>query len=260
MSARITFPCPACQQPTRVPAAFAGRGGKCPRCREAVLVPADSQPLSDGEQTQVAAATQACGSCGEQVLAEAKKCRYCGDYFDANLRQRRRGEGNYRLASPWDRMLAYLLDRAVLLFPIPLLWVAIAPLAPSDEAMALAFLGATAWFLLVCGFQWFLMASHGTTLGKRWRKLLIVRDDGRPVDFLHGVLLRSWIPICLIVGGSLFYVIGCAFVVVDKLFILADDRRCLHDHLASTIVVEEGRWGFKGVALPETSGEPPLLR
>jgi uncharacterized RDD family membrane protein YckC len=237
-----------------------GRSGKCPRCRAAVVVPADSLLLAEGEQTEVVAPTRACGSCGEQVLGQAKKCRYCGDFFDPNLRQRHRGEGNYRLASPWDRMLAYLLDRAVILVPVLIMWAALAALTTDDEALALAFLGALTWVVLVCGFQWYLLASHGITLGKRWRKLLIVRDDGTPVDFLHGVLLRSWIPVCLVVGGTLFYVIGCAFVVVDKLFILADDRRCLHDHLASTIVVEAGHWGFEGVALPETTGEPPLLR
>jgi hypothetical protein len=46
------------------------------------------------------AETKACPYCHEQILAVAKKCRYCGEYLDADLRR-----AHQKSAGNLDRML-----------------------------------------------------------------------------------------------------------------------------------------------------------
>jgi uncharacterized RDD family membrane protein YckC len=83
-------------------------------------------------------------------------------------------------------------------------------------------------------YQWYLISTSGQSLAKRWLGIMIVRMDGSPCGFVNGVLLRSWVMILVanipVAGLILFY-------FVDPLMILGDERRCLHDHIASTRVV-----------------------
>jgi uncharacterized RDD family membrane protein YckC len=79
-----------------------------------------------------------------------------------------------------------------------------------------------------------LVSMRGQTVGKILCKIRIVRSDGSSVGFLHGVLLRS------IVMGMIGAVplVGGFVSIADPLFIFREDRRCLHDMLADTIVVD----------------------
>jgi uncharacterized RDD family membrane protein YckC len=82
-------------------------------------------------------------------------------------------------------------------------------------------------------YQWVLVSTTGQTLGKRWAGIRIVKVDGSPVSFVSAVLVRSWAFTLITwvpwIGG----LIGLADVVC----IIGDERRCLHDYLAGTIVV-----------------------
>ena len=53
--------------------------------------------------------------------------------------------------------------------------------------------------------QWYLIATTGQSIAKRLLKMRIVRTNGAPVRFVHGVVLRSWVISALsnipIVGG-----------------------------------------------------------
>jgi uncharacterized RDD family membrane protein YckC len=82
-------------------------------------------------------------------------------------------------------------------------------------------------------YQWYLIATTGQTLGKKWLGIKIVKMDGGDVDFVSGVVLRSWV-----IGfiGMVPYIGGCVGLL-DALWIFGEEHRCLHDHIAGTKVV-----------------------
>jgi uncharacterized RDD family membrane protein YckC len=98
---------------------------------------------------------------------------------------------------------------------------------------------ARGWFALgialVATVQGTLLTWMGQTIGKRALGVRIVRfrDGGNP-GFVRAVLLRSVVP-GLIAGLTC---LGNVFVLIDILNILGEERRCLHDYLAATKVVE----------------------
>lgn len=63
-------------------------------------------------------------------------------------------------------------------------------------------------------------------------RIRIVRLDGTNGEFFANVFVRE------IVNG--FICIIPFYGLVDMLLIFADDRRCIHDHLAGTRVVKCG--------------------
>jgi hypothetical protein len=60
----------------------------------------------------------------------------------------------------------------------------------------------------------------------------IVRGDtGQLPGFLNGVVLRSWVPFPINQACNFFG-------LIDALWIFGEERRCLHDLIAQTIVVD----------------------
>ena len=80
-----------------------------------------------------------------------------------------------------------------------------------------------------------LLTLRGQTIGKILTRLRVVRaKDGGPAGFLHGFLLRGFVPRCL----RHVPLVGALFWLVDTCFIFRDDHRCLHDLMAGTKVVK----------------------
>lgn len=78
-----------------------------------------------------------------------------------------------------------------------------------------------------------LLNEYGQTVAKRWLGIRIVRTDGTRAGLARLFWLRSFVP-------SIIGVIPCLggiFSLVDALMIFSDDKRCLHDRMADTIVV-----------------------
>lgn len=71
MNAR--FECEVCRYARPVPEDYAGQKVRCPQCAAVVAVGKDG------------AAHKACPFCAEQILAEARKCRWCGEVIDRDL-------------------------------------------------------------------------------------------------------------------------------------------------------------------------------
>ncbi|MBI4425449.1 MAG: RDD family protein [Elusimicrobia bacterium] len=85
--------------------------------------------------------------------------------------------------------------------------------------------------LALSGYQFYLLTTKGQTIGKRLFKIRIVKADTlENGGFVTNVLLRS------IVNGLLWFI--PVYMVADSLLIFRQDRRCIHDILAGTIVVK----------------------
>lgn len=79
------------------------------------------------------------------------------------------------------------------------------------------------------------LAKGAQTIGKKLMGLQIVMvDSGRPASFERLVFWRS-LPVMLL--PQIPYV-GVFLFLADVLFIFRADRRCLHDHIAGTRVVD----------------------
>jgi uncharacterized RDD family membrane protein YckC len=128
------------------------------------------------------------------------------------------------LATRGRRLGAVLIDAT--LFAVPLTVV-----GQFEDSIPLplrfVFIAAALVLMLV---QLWLVASRGQTLAKIWLGIRIVRKDtGENGGFVTNVLLR----------GLLNGVLGLfpLYFFIDSLLIFREDRRCLHDLIAGTIVV-----------------------
>ncbi len=141
------------------------------------------------------------------------------------------GAGEGMLAERGTRLGASMLD-GLLYGGVAAVGAAVGAIFDEDAIVLVAF----ALMTVLAIYQWYLIATTGQSLAKKWLGIRIVRVDGTPLGFLYGVFLRSWVTqlvAALIPLGGL----------IDPLLIFGDDRRCLHDHIAGTKVV---------VAIPES--------
>lgn len=97
--------------------------------------------------------------------------------------------------------------------------------------MVIIFLG----FIVTLGIQIYLLATRSQTLGKYIMKTQVVDfDSGQPADFVHCAILRILVN-SLICGIPC---VGFIYFIVDTCYIFRDDRRCIHDLIASTTVID----------------------
>jgi uncharacterized RDD family membrane protein YckC len=104
------------------------------------------------------------------------------------------------------------------------------------------------WACIVAAMsvQWGLIAWRGQTVGKVLVRTRIALANGANPGFVRGVALRAW-PLLFIqslppMTGSvpgLRLIVSLAFLG-DALLLLRADRRCAHDHVAGTFVVDVG--------------------
>jgi uncharacterized RDD family membrane protein YckC len=89
-----------------------------------------------------------------------------------------------------------------------------------------------ALYLLLHGY---LLATRGQTIGKRLCGIRIVRSDGRPAGLGRILSLRVF-PITLLSSLPLPYLSNVSGLI-DCLPIFRPSHKCLHDHIADTVVV-----------------------
>ncbi|MBL7252607.1 RDD family protein [Alloalcanivorax marinus] len=81
----------------------------------------------------------------------------------------------------------------------------------------------------------YMIAHNGQTLGKLALKIKMVRAESDELPSLGRVFFLRLLPVNLVV---LIPVVGHLLLIADGLFIFGKERRCLHDRLAGTRVVE----------------------
>jgi uncharacterized RDD family membrane protein YckC len=195
-----------------------------------------------------------CAGCGQQQMP-AKHCVSCGQpLMDANPYASPMAispgqspflppTGMPMLAGRLERFVAQIVDGllnlAAALPGIVLLIVSAINAGPDEDPGPLFFVG-----LIIAGvgslalniYQWVLISQSGQSIGKRLMRVRIVKlETQQPPGFVYGVLLRLWVNGLL---SGLPCGIGLVYTLVDLLFIFREDRRCVHDHLAQTVVIQ----------------------
>jgi uncharacterized RDD family membrane protein YckC len=89
--------------------------------------------------------------------------------------------------------------------------------------------------MLIVGIvNWIMISQSGQSIGKKIVGTRIVKVDGSLPGFAAGVALRAWVPVVI----QAIPCVGAIFGLLDVLFIFGSERRCIHDQIAGTIVVQ----------------------
>ncbi|MDM3870165.1 RDD family protein [Porticoccus sp. W117] len=147
--------------------------------------------------------------------------------------------GGVELASRWSRLAASILDSIILIALVFVIvfvassfggdWVLTAFEEESLINNIIAVLiGMACWM----GCNFYLMKTKGQTIGKLALKIQVVDfESSKILKPSQSVGIRFFIPQTI---GALFNF----FLVVDALFIFRQDKRCVHDLMAKTKVVQ----------------------
>jgi len=140
------------------------------------------------------------------------------------------------LASRWARLGAILIDSLLAMaITIPVM-IYFGLFGDPDQAslpfsvtLKLAVFGLLLFFVM----HGYLLSKYGQTIGKRLLKIKIVDISGNKLHF-KPLIAKRYFPLWI---ATLVPLIGQFIAVIDALFIFRKDKRCLHDLIASTKVV-----------------------
>jgi uncharacterized RDD family membrane protein YckC len=138
-----------------------------------------------------------------------------------------------RLASRGKRFVGALVDSLFLMLGAAPGFVLVIATADGNEELSMLAVAAMLGGMLIVGIvNWVMITNSGQSIGKRLLGMQIIKiDTGELPGFVHGVLLRSWVPALINQACNLFG-------LIDALWIFGEERRCLHDLIAQTVVIE----------------------
>lgn len=141
------------------------------------------------------------------------------------------------LASRGKRFLAVVID-TLIAFGVLGLFAAFTPFnvwANKDPSLWKLQVGdALIGFVLFLALQGYLLFSRGQTIGKVVFKIRIARPDGSAASIGRILGLRYGLPWVV----SVIPAVGAIYGLLDALFIFRASRRCLHDQIADTVVLQ----------------------
>ena len=150
-----------------------------------------------------------------------------------------------RKATRWQRWWGAFIDSFVVgicAWPLSMWWASHYGINHSASAailQKLPFTGPTAMaissilLLAVVACNLMLLSRNGQSIGKRAVGTKIVRTDGSPVEVWRVVALR-WLPLFVV---RYIPFLGGFAGLADALVIFGNDKRCIHDYVADTIVI-----------------------
>lgn len=152
-------------------------------------------------------------------------------------------QSTYEPASRWRRLIAALIDAVLDITAMVLLVYVLTRFfsnifqeirATSAPLIIVGFVVRTIVFLLINGY---LLAERGQTIGKLICSTRIVCVDGSEPSLWH-LFLRRYLPVWLLASVP---VVGFVLQILEVMFIFRSSKKCLHDELANTVVVNVAR-------------------
>tara|TARA_Y100000588_G_scaffold341963_1_gene386437 strand:- start:372 stop:971 length:600 start_codon:yes stop_codon:yes gene_type:complete len=189
-----------------------------------------------------------CKQCGKPGTNTDKFCKYCGEQFNSDSISSPSEKSpqisdediipdNYTqqfiLASRMKRLFARLLDAALGIVSALIPGFVLTFLSEGSFEPEPFFLGAVVGIISFFIYQWYLLKTTAQTMGKKYLKIKIVKQDGEQAGFFVNVVLREWVMALI----GIIPAIGGIIQIVDILFIFRDDRKCIHDLIAGTVVI-----------------------
>jgi uncharacterized RDD family membrane protein YckC len=254
LSMPIEFACTQCGKQLRTPDESAGRNAKCPQCGTVMQVPqpgafaphqAAFAPLPSSSRGAAAGPFPAAQPATDEVNFNPYQSPTATTPYTSHGAM---AGDSQPLASLGARFGGAFLDGIFYLGAMMVgtgIWMfvirrpEVALDADENPARMIADMaGMLMWqygaALIVAIVNWILISQSGQSLGKKIVGTRIVRMNGRLPGFGYGVAMRSWLPGVVL----LIPYLNLLFWLVDVLFIFGQERRCIHDQIAGTIVVE----------------------
>ena len=189
-----------------------------------------------------------CKQCGNPGSKTDKFCKFCGEQINLdsidsipdensqNLTEDIIPDNNtqqFILASRMKRLFARLLDGVFGLVSALVPGFVLTFLSDGNFDPESFLLGAVVGIICFVIYQWYLLATTAQTIGKKYLKIKIVNKNGEQAGFFVNVVLREWLMGLI----GIIPAIGGIIQIVNILFIFRDDRKCIHDLIAGTVVV-----------------------
>lgn len=151
----------------------------------------------------------------------------------------RRGPQRLVQAARSSRLLASFIDGVLALGVLLPIQFALGAQPRLDAQVPLTPLQSVLWsatgLAVFVAMHGYLLKKNGQTIGKRLLRIRIASSEDGSTPPLDRLLLWRVLPVQVVV---LLPFVGMLAVLADALFIFRRDYRCLHDHLARTIVVQ----------------------
>jgi len=204
----IHFHCTHCGQKIRVQALHAGRKGKCPKCKNIILVPQPTPEIPNGSSI-------------------ASPSRTLNIPTPASSEPTPHKTAERKHAALFTRFCAYLVDRFLFFavcFGVSILLPLLARLTggiPRIAAQILSLVLLLAFFCLY--FPLMESSSKQATLGKMWVDIVVTDTNGERLPFLTA-LARSLLRELLLLPGFI-------------LILFTKRKQALHDLIVKSLVV-----------------------